>query len=65
MSNEVGNVIQRDPKKWLFYQLYTLNLILQLKKMPLRDHHLQLIIAGNSKGGGEGEGEGERNNTSN
>lgn len=34
------------------------------KKMPLRDHHLQLIIAGNSKGG-EGEGEGERNNTSN
>ena len=35
--------------------------------MPLRDHHLQLIIAGNSKGGGEGEGEGEgeRNNTSN
>ena len=31
--------------------------------MPLRDHHLQLIIAGNSKGGGEGEG--ERNNTSN
>ena len=33
------------------------------KKMPLRDHHLQLIIAGNSKGGGEGEG--ERNNSSN
>ena len=34
--------------------------------MPLRDHHLQLIIGGNSKGGeGEGEGEGERNNTSN
>lgn len=26
------------------------------KKMPLRDHHLQLIIAGNSKGGGRGRG---------
>ena len=38
-------------------QLYTLNLILQLKKkMPLRDHHLQLIIAGNNKGGGRGRG---------
>ena len=25
------------------------------RKMPLRDHHLLLIIAGNSKRGGEGE----------